>query len=334
MDQKIIEAFTQEIQSIGAIRFGIEMSDLTHIGNWQNFIYEYSKNDQDYILRFTPNAHRSVNAVKGEIDWLLYLAKNGVSVSSPIPSTQGDYVEVIDKSDVNFIVTSFIKAEGSKIDYPECLSDTNLYYNLGKIMGKIHSLSKSYKPKDESIRRHDWNQNYYLQNIRKFVPSDQYLIYQSRDKLIEKIQSSFTKDEHSYGLIHGDIGVGNFLVKDKGIITLFDFDEAQYSWFIEDIAIPLYYFVYVYGGEAGKASKESQAHSFMEHFLKGYKEENYFDEKWLKQIPIFLQLREIIVYIGCYRSWDVSNLDQWSVDFLKESKVRIETSEPVVNIWN
>jgi Ser/Thr protein kinase RdoA (MazF antagonist) len=45
-----------------------------------------------------------------------------------------------------------------------------------------------------------------------------------------------------------DIGVGNFLVNDKGV-TLFDFDEAQYSWFVEDIAIPMYYLVYVYAGD-------------------------------------------------------------------------------------
>lgn len=71
----------------------------------------------------------------------------------------------------------------------------------------------------------------------------------------------------------------------------------------------------------------------MEYFLKGYKEENYFDENWLKQIPLFLQLRELIVYVGCYRSWDFSNLNQWSIDWLKESKIRIENNEPVVNIW-
>jgi Ser/Thr protein kinase RdoA (MazF antagonist) len=159
------------------------------------------------------------------------------------------------------------------------------------------------------------------------------LVIESCRNLINKIQDNILKDENSYGLVHGDIGVGNFLVNDEGIITLFDFDEAQYSWFIEDIAIQLYYFVYVYGGEEGKKNRESQTHLFMAHFLKGYKEENFFDKNWLKQIPLFLQLREIIVYTGCYRSWDFSNLNQWSIDWLKESKIRIENNEPVVNIW-
>lgn len=240
MEQEIIEQFNQEILSIGANSFGTTIKDLYHLGNWQNFIYEYQKDNQKYILRFTPSSHRSVNSVKGEVDWLLYLAQNGVSVSSPIQSKQGNYVELINTADVDFIVTSFMKAEGSKIGYPECLNDTNLFYKLGQIMGKIHSLSKSYKPKDESIRRHDWNQNYYLQNIEKFVPSNQTLVLEASRNLINKIKDNIPKDENLYGLIHGDIGVGNFLINNEGIITLFDFDEAQYSWFVEDIAIPLF----------------------------------------------------------------------------------------------
>ncbi|MBS4220521.1 phosphotransferase [Bacillus sp. FJAT-49711] len=333
VEQDIIDHFNKEILSTGANRFGIPFTELSHLGNWQNFIYEYKKANQKYILRFTPSSHRSVNAVIGEMDWLLYLAQNDVSVSRPIQSKSGNYVEVINTANVVFIVSSFIKAEGSKIGYPECLNDTNLYYKLGQIMGKVHSLSKVYKPKDELTRRHDWHQNYYLKNVDNFIPSDQILVLEASRNVINKIQNNIPKDENSYGLIHGDIGVGNFLVNDEGKITLFDFDEAQYSWFIEDIAIPLYYFVYVYGGEDGKARRESQARLFMEHFLKGYKEQSYFDEKWLKQIPIFLLLREIIVYAGCYRSWDFSTLHQWNIDWLKESRIRIENSESVVNIW-
>ncbi|WP_062109582.1 phosphotransferase enzyme family protein [Bacillus niameyensis] len=333
MEQEIIEQFNVEVKSIGANRFGISINDLLHIGNWQNFIFEYQKENQCYILRFTPSSHRSVNLVKGEMDWLLYLAGNGVSVSCPIKSLRGNYVEVVNSNNIDFIVTSFVKAEGKKIGYPDCLHDTNLYYRLGKIMGKIHSLSKGYDPDDQSIRRHDWRQNYYLQHIEKYVPADQPLVIESSTNLMSRIHENITKDKNSYGLIHGDIGVGNFLVNGEGTITLFDFDEAQYSWFAEDIAIPLYYFVYVFGGEDGRSNREFQARLFMDHFLKGYKEENYFDIEWLKHIPLFLQLREIIVYVGCYRSWDFSNLDQWSIDWLRESRLRIENNESVVNIW-
>lgn len=43
VEQEIIEQFNQKIQFLGASRFGITIEDLSHIGNWQNFIYEYKK---------------------------------------------------------------------------------------------------------------------------------------------------------------------------------------------------------------------------------------------------------------------------------------------------
>jgi amicoumacin kinase len=332
MEKEILQYFNEEVLSLGANRFGIKLEELKHLGNWQNFIYEYMKENQLFILRFTPSLHRCMSSVKGEVDWLLYLSKNGISVSPPIQSAHGNFVEVIERDAVSFIVTSFVKAKGAKIEYPEILNDTDTYYKLGKMTGRIHALSKKYSPAEPVIKRHHWDQNYYIMNLQKFIP-EQHEVIDACTSLVSTIKNNLPLDEKSYGLIHGDIGNGNFLVDEDGIITLFDFDEAQYSWFVEDIAIPLYYLVYVYGGEEGKALRESQAQLFMEHFLKGYQLENFFDDQWLKYIPLFLQLREIIVYGGCHRSWDFSNLNQWRIDWLKESKDRIENNEPIVNIW-
>lgn len=331
MEKELKEKFTKQIVINGANRFGVVFEDLSYIGAWQNFIYEYKKRGVSYILRFSPISHRSRNQIIGELDWILYLYSNGVSVSKPIPSINGELTEVVEHSDLSFTVTSFVKAEGRKIGYPECLSDTDLYQELGLLTGKIHALSKKYEPKDETTRRHDWHQNYYLQNVEKFLPSQPKVI-KACQMLIEETKYSLPKDIDSYGLIHGDIGVGNFLVNQGGI-TLFDFDEAQYSWFVEDISIPLYYFVYVYGGEEGKKVRETQALRFLEYFLKGYDQENTLNRSWLKQISIFLKLREIIVYTGMYRSADITQLNQWGQDFISESKIRIENSIPVVNIW-
>ncbi|WP_275589203.1 phosphotransferase enzyme family protein [Paenibacillus sacheonensis] len=157
------------------------------------------------------------------------------------------------------------------------------------------------------------------------------------DDLIRTL-SALPRDSRTFGLIHGDIGVGNFCVDERGGITLFDFDEAQYSWFVEDIALQLYYLVYVYGGEDGQAYREDQARRFMKHFMRGYLLEHALDDEWLGRIPLFLRLRELIVYIGSFRSWDGdetfgSSDNQWFKDWIAESKARIENGIPIVNIW-
>ncbi|MOA07567.1 Stress response kinase A [compost metagenome] len=169
------------------------------------------------------------------------------------------------------------------------------------------------------------------------LPKSQVCVRDSYSKLVKTI-NELPKDENSYGLIHGDIGVGNFMVDEQRVVTLFDFDEAQYSWFVEDVAIQLYYLVYVFGGEDGKGYREEQARRFMNHFMKGYVLEHSLDEYWIKQIPLFLRLRELIVYIGSYRNWDgdesfSSSDNQWFKDWIAESKLRIENEIPIVNIW-
>jgi Ser/Thr protein kinase RdoA (MazF antagonist) len=333
MEQEIKALMNEAIIKKGAQWFDVTMEALTYLGAWQSFIYEYQKKDGIFcILRITPSSHRSEGLIKGELDWILYLADNGVSVSIPILSNQGRLTEIIYIGDLYFTVTSFIKAEGRKIGYPECLNDHQLYRELGQITGNMHALSQTYKPSSETIRRHDWNENYYLQNIGKYVPTEQSLVHEGCEKLIQQIGNTLIKNSHCYGLIHGDIGVGNFLVSDTGI-TLFDFDEAQYSWFVEDIAVPLYYLVYVYGGEEGGAKRASQASRFMEHFLKGYTQHHSLEVYWFKQIPLFLRLREIIVYTGMYRSSDLTKLNPWAQDYLAQGRRRIENGLPIVDIW-
>ncbi|MEF3353781.1 phosphotransferase [Paenibacillus sp. GYB006] len=336
MENEIAAVFDHVNREEIVSRYGIKTEDLHYIGGFQNFIYEYQVDNKEYIMRFTPSAHRTLSEVQAELEWILYLADHGISVSAPVPSIHGRRTETAELEEMYFTAAVFDKAKGKKIDYPDCLKDHELYERLGRLTGRMHALSKSYKPADAKIRRHEWTENYYLKNI-DILPDSHTGVRERYLELVHSIQK-LPISEDAYGLIHGDIINANYLVREQGEITLFDFDEAQYSWFVEDIAIQLYYLVYVYGGEEGKNLREYQASRFMEPFLKGYREENQLEEQWLKQMPLFLRLRELIVYIGAFRNFEgdetFSHSDnQWFKDWIRESKIRLETGEPIVNIW-
>ena len=115
----------------------------------------------------------------------------------------------------------------------------------------------------------------------------------------------------------------------------FDFDDAQYHWFLDDIVTLMYYLVYVYGGEEGRSLRESQARRFLTHFLRGYRETFTFDDRWMSHIPLLLQLREIIVYVGMHKNHPgLSHLNQWGQDFMEEARRRIAQGEPIVDLWS
>lgn len=329
MEKEIRLLFKDEILREAARKFGLDYEKLNLIGGFQNFVYEGESNSRKYILRITHSSHRSINSIEGELEFVTYLSNNGVPASRPVLSLNGELSERIEAEGCYFTAAMFEKAEGRRLSYPEYLGDEGIFKCLGRITGRMHYLSKSYRPGAEGISRHDWIENYYLQNLKRFIPEEQEEIFRSCSELVETIKS-LHRNESSYGLIHGDINVGNFMAGKSGI-TLFDFDECQYSWFLEDIAIQLFYTAYVNLDDSIEERQELGSR-FMKGFMEGYREENYFDDDSMKHLDLFLRLREIIVYAGMYRSLDLENANQWVRDYVSQSRGRIEGRIPLVNL--
>lgn len=329
MESKIDRVDIEEIVKIAAKQYSISYDELNFIGGFQNFIYEFKRNDEFYILRLTNSSHRSENDITAELDWILYLSEQEVSLSRPVLSCNKKLLEVIVFKDIQMFAVLFRKALGKKLKYPEYLNSPDIFEKLGELTGRIHRASKKYKIKNESIKRHQWFDNYYLKNLEKFIPEEQAAIRNAYEVLRNQL-ISLRQDGESFGLIHGDINLGNFCVENN-LVTLFDFDECQYSWFIEDIAIQLFYTVYVVLDDSVEERK-SMAELFMNHFMKGYERENFLEEYWLKQLPVFLKLRELIVHVGIYRSWNFNNLNQWQKDYLEQSGARIKNGMPIIEI--
>lgn len=327
MDPQIKRLFLEEHATEGATSFGLSLEELTFIGGFQNFIYSYTHEGYKYILRFTPSTLRTQAGLKAELEWILYLAENGMSVSEPVPSAQGIYVERVLGKVVDFYATSFSHAPGRKIGYPECLGNPLLYEQCGRMTGQLHELTKRYEP---LARRHSWERNEYLLRAQKYIPPEHAPILLALDELKECLVSlPVTPD--NFGLIHGDINVGNFSVDETGEIILFDFDECQYSWYAEDIAIQLYYLLYVFG-EDSKPERKVQYEQFIEHFERGYTEDGRrLPDGWKDHLSLFLRLREIIVFVGMYRSWDLSQPNDWTRDFLQDSRMRIINGRSLID---
>jgi amicoumacin kinase len=319
MDPQIKLLFLEEHARVGAERYGVSQEELSFIGGFQNFIYSYTREEFKYILRFTPSTLRTPEGLEAELEWIRYLVENGMSVSEPIPSVHGKDIEQVSGTMIDFYATSFKHAPGRKIGYPECLGNPLLYELCGRMTGHLHELAKRYEP---LARRHSWERNEYLLRARKYIPPEHEPILLALDEL-KKLLASLPVTPDNFGLIHGDINVGNFTVDETGEITLFDFDECQYSWYAEDIAIQLYYLLYVFG-EDSKYERKVQYELFIEHFERGYTEDGrQLPTGWKEHMSLFLRIREIIVFIGMYRSWDLSQPDDWTRDFLQDSRMRI-----------
>ncbi|UCG60428.1 MAG: phosphotransferase [Candidatus Zixiibacteriota bacterium] len=303
--------------------------DLNKLGSFESFVFEFAQNGQPHILKVIPGSHRLPPRIHGELEWINYLVEGGVSAARPVRSNTGSLVELVEPASQNdpdsepYSLVVFEKAMGrtaTEEDWSE-----KLFTEWGRTMGRMHALTKDYRPSHPSLTRHQWYEDEDL-NPEKYLPPSEHLVREKCAALIERIRSLPT-DRDSFGLVHEDMHHGNFFV-DNGKITVFDFDDCQYHWFAADISIPLFY---VMRNKRLNQGTPQFARHFFSHFLEGYNRENSLEREWLTQIPLFHKLREMMLYIIIHAE-QAFELNDWCRDFFKDRKHRIENDIPVIDI--
>jgi Ser/Thr protein kinase RdoA (MazF antagonist) len=293
--KEIFELCEKDVLDTAARLFGTRKEHLSKFDDYEgcaNLVYQFKRNDQPFILRISYRPDRPVEMIQAELHFVSYLANNGMRVSKPILSELGNFVEVIPTAEIPFIAVAFVKGRGMRVPdnryrYREGVPIREYFQNWGRALGQMHRLTKTYQPLSESIKRSEW---FAWEQYRGFPYGERLPIIQKKyDKLIAELHA-LPKDVDSYGLIHNDFNDGNFTVDyDNGDITVFDFDDSCYFWFMYDIAC-------AWEGGIGRVSFRPLAERrefmdrYMEQVMEGYNNENTLSNEWLRRLPLFLRL--------------------------------------------
>ena len=326
MKAEIENLLTDEILNKAIELFNLDKEKTVKINSFESFIFESVWKDTPCILRITHSSHRNIEQIKGELDWINYLSENGAPVCKPFPSTKGNFVEKIEHKDSShFLAAIFRKAEGSFLDKNRHLLTDSLIMNWGRLVGKLHKLTKDYTPA-KGTSRPIWSD--YIPNIEKYLADEPIALQKAKE--ITKSIKSLPKDKDSYGLIHYDVHQANFLISNSGEITVFDFDDSEYSWFVADFAVLL--FTVLWAKLNGERNREEFIIDFLNKFLKGYNEENELSNWWLSKISDFLRMRHILLYAVIVREHKL-NPTEWSKKHIDEWKPMIENDIPYVKLF-
>jgi Ser/Thr protein kinase RdoA (MazF antagonist) len=323
MEERIKNRFSHEILSQALDLYHIDPDQIQVLDGFESFIYKFDSDDRQGILRISHSIRRSPELILGELDWIHYLFIKGASVARPLQSIKNNFVEKIDdKAGGSFLAAAFERAEGEPHRGDEW-SDV-LLFEYGKLLGLIHQLSQKYQPADPAWTRPAWDDPTML-DVEAFIPKGEVRILELYKELCQYL-NELPQDEDSYGLIHQDAHRGNFFVNKQGRITLFDFDDCVYSWYINDIALVLFYAV------MGQDDPDRFIPKFLSGFLPGYFSHFSLDSAWFKEIPHFMKLREIDLYAVIHRSFDVANLqDPWCRWYMNGRKEKLEAKLPYLD---
>ncbi|MCW5875711.1 MAG: phosphotransferase [Anaerolineales bacterium] len=320
MEKFIKDRFNDAILAEAARRYGVAPEAVRVLDSFESFIFEFSRPDGDFILRIGHSSRRNQTLIEGETEWINYLVAGGVSAAQAIQSQAGKLVEAIpDGHGGDFLAVAFVKARGGP---PRERWTPALCETYGETIGRMHALSKHYTAPP---KRPHWDDPVF-EFVNSYAPAGEAIARQKYQQVCDHVRT-LPKDIESYGLTHQDAHGGNLFVDEAGRITLFDFDDCGYNWYINDIAMVLFYRV------ANEDDPEALAREFLGHFLRGYQRACPLDPKWLQEIPHFLKIREIELYAIIHRDFDLDKIDNdWVAGFMRGRKARIENDLPYLDL--
>lgn len=301
MIKEIQQVFSEQVLQQALPLFDISPNYIKDLGGFESFVYEFQRKDGSFILKITHTLRRTADYLMGELEWVNFLAENGVPTSRAIPSTHQRLIESIPAPNGHqFLVYAFEKAPGTLLT--EAHWNNDLFYALGKVTGRMHRLTLQYQPTKKEYRRVDWTADD-IWDLDKWLPKEDMVARKNINQLLDQLKQ-LPVTPSNYGLIHGDLHQSNFFIHQNQVHP-FDFDDSQYDFLVNDAAITLYY---LSRSKLVTESKKDFSNRFLDHYLKGYETEHHLSAEELKWIPEFLKLRAYLLYIVFHQAYDLNNI--------------------------
>ncbi|WP_437541113.1 phosphotransferase [Sorangium sp. So ce367] len=301
--------------------YGFDPATCRHIGGFESQVFEARRRDGTFVLKLGDPGRRSLDAVEAECEWLEYLTANGVRAAPAIRAADGSYAALLGGPGRAVCVRAYAKAPGAPLCADDLTRDVATAW--GRLLGRLHAATKVYVP-PSARRRHAWHEDGDFTRARELLPEDERDPIGGRlERLVAELRA-LPADRDAFGLVHTDAHFGNVL-KDRGALTLIDFDDCAYEWFASDLGIVLFY---VAIDPLGPGRPPELLRMFRDRFLDGYARENALSARWLAEMDRFMKLREVVLYTAIRRVSRREAPDAWCRAYLERHKPRILGDQP------
>lgn len=254
-----------------------------------NFVYRFYQRGKPRFLRFAASSERTRDTIEAEIDILQWVARKGMTVTSPIPSRNGNFVETVMTNLGIFHAVVFAGLEGSQLDI-EDLNDPQ-FEEWGAVLGQLHSTLQDYTGSALSTRN-TWRDH--LEFIRASLPEEKSALRSEFEQVAASLQV-LPVTHGSYGLVHFDFELDNLYWQNQTIGTG-DFDDCSSAWYIMDIAFAL--------RDLFREEIDLNQRAFLA-FICGYRSQHELHADLVSQVPLFLRMSKLLTYARLIRALDI-----------------------------
>jgi amicoumacin kinase len=322
MELAVEKVFSTELLHELAKRFGVTVEEKP-LGDFENYVFQAATTEgEKRVLRLTHSSHRTAEQIQEEMNFLDFVGQKGAGVARPFRSLHDVFVESFQTENGVFYASLFEYAPGTHVKPTDSVWNDELFRTWGKTIGQLHRLTMDYPV---TPNRSDWTSEEKL--IQEYLPDEGNLKAIAIEVMTEI--KKLPRERGSFGLIHSDVHAGNFYV-DNGRITVFDFDDLTYHYFIHDIAMVLYYSVFQ--GHWNEESKTAFSRNQLARLREGYETEHVLEEVWYDAIHLFMRLRDILLYAVLLKKFVGKDMPQNFQALHHSIGKRIQEGRPIVEL--
>ena len=202
-----------------------------------------SESGAKYALRININSTRTVENMKGEIEWVRHLNRtSGIHTPTPIATVKDDYIVSALHADSGQTLYGLMYSwlEGEELGDEPTMEQL---HEVGRAIGTLHQESTDFAlSADAALPTFNdffWGTEDFLFSEKSVLSdADRALIQQAHDLIMQ-----FTNDLYENSkvhIIHADMHGWN-LMWNQDQLSVFDFDDCGYGVEAQDLAVTLYY---------------------------------------------------------------------------------------------
>lgn len=302
-----MQTFPVEYSSLSTavlLRFIIEQYGLTpassivFLKRGFNDTYLIKADQENYVCRVYKHGWRKVESIESELDLLVYLKQNNISVSVPIQSlTKKTIHEIYAPEGVRHLVL-FSYAQGRRVRK----LTIDQAFLLGVETAKLHLLTAHKKiektAQNFGIKEQFNNTLNVLQLILANHPQQLQFLLQLEQKFLKELEA-INEKELVQGICHGDLQAENFHIDEANQLTFFDFDFFGQGYLIYDIGVFMWY------------DHKNKPPEIRNAFLKGYESKRPLTETERRFIPWLSTIRALFQMTLYCKISDGKQLPLW-----------------------
>lgn len=273
-----------------ASRFGLR--SLRPIQTHRNLVYFATREPGEdaalKVRRCAPSTPTTEDYLRGELEFMSFLHSEGLGVPKPYRSHAGRLIECVQDGESFLLACCVQWIEGEPWHArPNGVKDVE---EVGALAGRIAAAASRHKSCAHACRP-TWRDAIWLSDPERAIHASMAGVIAQAAALRKRLEALPTD---SFGLVHDDLHSGNVLFVD-GTPFAIDFENSHYTWQVSEVASALFFHLWK-TRRSDAAELEDRAARFTTAFLLGYRRHHLLAPFWIRQIPLFLKLRELSMF--------------------------------------